>query len=233
MLPIGEALTGDLAQAGFTGADVLAVVDASLSGSAVAVPCGHSSHFGLAVSLWSAPDIESSGLFVYAGCPQPPARCSVLWPLLTSRGISSAGSPQVRARWLSFPAVTAALPAPGSPSRSARLPARPPHLPPRLDRSASLCGASSPHRVGLAMRGVDVLPRRGITPATSGGPSHFVRLLSTRLQQLCCRHCGQVGPPVCRSRRSLPSQARALSLRSGPLAFLPPVGYRCHCATLR
>ena len=52
----------------------------------------------------------------------------LLWPLLTSRGISSAGSPQVRTRCV---------------------PAQPPHLPPRLNRRTSLCGASSSHRVGL------------------------------------------------------------------------------------
>jgi len=88
MLPNGEARIGVLAQTGVIGGDVRSVVDSSLSGSAL-------------------PDIESSGPFVYMGCHQPPARCSVLWPLLTSRGISSAGSPQVRARCF---------------------PARPPHL---------------------------------------------------------------------------------------------------------
>ena len=42
----------------------------------------------------------------------PPARCSVIRPLLTSRGISSSGSPQVRTRCF---------------------PARPPHFPPEAD----------------------------------------------------------------------------------------------------
>lgn len=34
--------------------------------------------FGLALH-----DIESSGVLVYTGVFQPPARCSLLWPLLT------------------------------------------------------------------------------------------------------------------------------------------------------
>ena len=105
MLPIGKALIVVLAQSGVIGSDVLAVVDSSLSGSVL-------------------PDIESSGLF--------PARCPVLRPLLTSRGISSSGSPQVRTRCF---------------------PARPPHLPPQLNprlrcvvptrriASALLCGS--------------------------------------------------------------------------------------------
>ena len=77
------------------------------------------------------PSIEASGVFVYAGRFQPPARYPVLWPLLTSQGISSLGSPQVRTRCF---------------------PTRPPHLPPRLNLTASLCCASSPHHVGLSIR---------------------------------------------------------------------------------
>ena len=50
-------------------------------------------------------------------------RCAVLWRLLTSQGISSPGSPQIR---------------------TCCFPARPPHLPPRLDHGALLCCASSP-----------------------------------------------------------------------------------------
>ncbi len=72
--------------------------------------------------------IESSGVRVSTGVFQPPARSSLLWPLLTSRGISSAGSPQVRTRCF---------------------PTQPPHLPPRPNRWTSLCGASSSPRVGL------------------------------------------------------------------------------------
>jgi len=83
------------------------------------------------------PDIESSGLFVYMGLRRPPARCSVLWPLLTPCPVAPAGPPQVRTRCFS---------------------ARPPHLPPRLDRTASLCCASSPHRVGLTMRFLSIGP---------------------------------------------------------------------------
>ena len=77
--------------------------------------------------LWDA----TTGLF------QPPARCPVLWPLLTPCPAAPAGSPQVRARCFS---------------------ARPPHLPPRLDRAASLCCASSPYRVGLTMRFLSIGP---------------------------------------------------------------------------
>ena len=83
------------------------------------------------------PDIESSGLFVYTGLFRPPARCPVRWPLLTPCPVAPAGLPQVRARCFS---------------------ARPPHLPPRLDRTASLCCASSPHRVGLTMRFLSIGP---------------------------------------------------------------------------
>jgi hypothetical protein len=66
-----------------------------------------------------------------------PDICSVLWPLLTPCPVAPAGSPQVRARCFS---------------------ARPPHLPPRLDRTALLCCASSPHRVGLPMRFLSIGP---------------------------------------------------------------------------
>jgi hypothetical protein len=59
---------------------------------------------------------------------QPPARCSLLRPLLTFRAISCAGSPQVRTRCFRT---------------------RPHHLPPRLNRWISLCRASSSHHVGF------------------------------------------------------------------------------------
>jgi hypothetical protein len=104
MLPVGKALISCLAHSGVIGSDVLSAVGCQPTSSAL-------------------PDIESSGVF--------PARCAVLWPLLTPRGISSSGSPQVRTRCV---------------------PTRPPHLPPRVDRTASLCCASSPSRVGLSMR---------------------------------------------------------------------------------
>ena len=109
MLPIGTALIGSLAHAGVIGTDILSAVGCQPTSSAL-------------------PDIESSGFFVYAGCHQPPARCPVLWPLLTSRGISSPGPPQIRTQ------------------SSA---AQQPHLPPGLGRTASLCCASSPRPVGL------------------------------------------------------------------------------------
>jgi len=57
MLPNEEALTGRLAHAGVIGTDTLSVVERPFASSVL-------------------PDIEASGLFVYAGCHQPPARCS-------------------------------------------------------------------------------------------------------------------------------------------------------------
>jgi len=92
MLPIGAALAVP-SPSGVVGSRVRSVVGAFLIGSALS-------------------DIESSGIFVYTGCHQPPARCSVLWPLLTPLPVSRLGPPQVRARCV---------------------PAQPPHLPPRLD----------------------------------------------------------------------------------------------------
>ena len=60
--------------------------------------------------------------------PHPRLALALLWRLLTSQGISSPGSPQIRA---------------------CCFPARPPHLPTRLNQWASLCCASSPRHVGL------------------------------------------------------------------------------------
>jgi hypothetical protein len=93
MLPSGKALIGILAHTGVIGTNVLPTVGCQPTSSAL-------------------PDIESSGVRVYTGVFHPPAHCSVIRPLLTSRGISSSGSPQVRTRCF---------------------PARPPHLPPRLN----------------------------------------------------------------------------------------------------
>ena len=59
-----------------------------------------------------------------------PARCPVLRPLLTPHRVAPMGPPQVRVRCF---------------------PARPPHLPPRLDRPTSLCGASSSRRVAAGL----------------------------------------------------------------------------------
>jgi len=113
-----KALIGNLAHSGVVGSDVLSAVGCPPTGSAL-------------------PGIEFPGFRVYAGVFQPPARCTVLWPLLTSRGISSSGSPQIRTRCF---------------------PTRPPHLPPRRNRPASLCGANSPYRGRPSMRFLFVGP---------------------------------------------------------------------------
>ena len=117
VLPVTTALTAAW-PSGVVDCDVRRGVEASPFGSAL-------------------PGIEASGVSVYTGSLLPPARRTVLWPLLTPRRVTPAGSPQVRTRCF---------------------PARPPHLPPRLDRRASLCGASSPHRVGLTMRFLSIGP---------------------------------------------------------------------------
>ena len=83
MLPISEALISDLAHSGVIGADVLSAVEYPPVSSVL-------------------PDIESSGVSVFSGIFQPPARHSVLRPLLTSLQVAPSGSPQVRTRC--FPA---------------------------------------------------------------------------------------------------------------------------------
>jgi hypothetical protein len=65
---------------------------------------------------------------VYADLSRSPACFPLLRPLLTSHGISSLGSPQVRTRCFR---------------------AQPLHLPRRRNLWVSLCGASSPGRIGL------------------------------------------------------------------------------------
>ena len=65
---------------------------------------------------------------VYADLSRSPACFPLLRPLLTSHGISSLGSPQERTRCF---------------------PAQPLHLPRRRNLWVSLCGASSPDRIGL------------------------------------------------------------------------------------
>jgi len=77
----------------------------------------------------------------------------LLWLLLTSHGISSMGSPRVRARCF---------------------PAQPPHLPLRANQSTSLCCASSSLRIGLDMRFLSIssqvspsLPSHGRLPFRS------------------------------------------------------------------
>ena len=110
MLPIGAALISDLAHAGVIGADIRSVVGCQPTSSAL-----HRSS-SLPVSLFQR------------ACSRPRLALRLLWPLLTSRGISSVGSPQVRTRCS---------------------PAHPPHLPPRANQSISLCCASLSRRVGL------------------------------------------------------------------------------------
>jgi len=110
MLPIGLALTGILAHSGVIGSDIRSVVGCQPTSSAL-----HQSS-SLPVSSFQRV------------CRHPRLVARLLWPLLTSHGIFSVGSPQVRTRCS---------------------PAHPPHLPPRANQSISLCCASLSHRVGL------------------------------------------------------------------------------------
>ena len=110
MLPIRTALTGFLARSGVIGSDIRSAVGCPPTSSALRDPSR------LPVSSFQRADFH------------PRLAGSLLWPLLTSHGISSVGSPQVRTRCF---------------------PAQPPHLPPRLNHGTSLCGASSSRRVGL------------------------------------------------------------------------------------
>ncbi len=110
MLPIESALIDHLAHTGVIGADIRSVVGCQPTSSAL-----HRSS-RLPVSSFQR------------ACPRPRLAFRLLWPLLTSNGISSVGSPQVRTRCF---------------------PAQPPHLPPRLNHWTSLRGASSSHRIGL------------------------------------------------------------------------------------
>ena len=103
MLPSGTTRIGDLARSGVIGSDGLSVVGCQPTSSALC-------------------QIETSGVFVSTGGVPPPARCWLLWPLLTSHGISSVGSPQVRTQFS---------------------PAQPPHLPPQRNQTASLGWARS------------------------------------------------------------------------------------------
>ena len=105
--------------------------------------------------------------FTTSSVDAPPSRLRTLRVPL--RGIclaaSAAGSAPVSCLSGRFPApgslrITTAsadslcwLPGKGSPQvRTRCLATQPPHLPPRLNRRTSLCGASSSHRVGLFMR---------------------------------------------------------------------------------
>lgn len=109
-LPIGTALTGCLARSGVIGSDIRSAVGCPPTSSALRDPSR------LPVSSLQRADFH------------PRLAGSLLWPLLTSHGISSVGSPQVRTRCFA---------------------ARPPHLPPRANQVISLCCASSSRRVGL------------------------------------------------------------------------------------
>ena len=118
MLPIRAALINSLTRSGVIGGDVLSTVERSLVSSVL-------------------PDIESSGVLLYMGLFQPPARSTVVRPLLTSLQVAPLGSPHVRTRCF---------------------PARPPHLPRCRNRSTSLCGASSSRRARPSMRFLSVGP---------------------------------------------------------------------------
>ena len=149
MLPVVAALTAS-SPSGVVGHGVLHKVGTFPFGSAL-------------------PDIESSGVRVYTGVFQPPARRSVLRPLLTPRRVAPLGSPQVRTRCV---------------------PARPPHLPPRLNRSASLCCANSPHRDRPSMRFLFVGP-----PVSSSLPSPGRLPCRSWLRVVGCSCCHE-GPPT-------------------------------------
>ena len=124
MLPIGSALIGDLIHSDVIGTDILSVVGYQPTSSAL-------------------PRTSRLPVVVFTRASlSPRLAVPVLWRLLTSQGISSPGSPQIRA---------------------CCFPARPPHLPPRLDprlrdvvptrriAAGLICGfCSSAHRFPLA-----------------------------------------------------------------------------------
>ena len=143
----GAALTGNLAHTGVIGASILPAVERPLASSVL-------------------PDIESSGVFVFAGISQPPARCAVVRPLLTSLQVAPSGSPHVRTRCF---------------------PARPPHLPPRLNLVASLCCASSSPRRRPSMRFLSVSP---LVSASLPSPGRLPSRSWPRVVGLSCRHAG-------------------------------------------
>ena len=144
MLPIREALISDLAPAGIIGADVLSAVECSPVSSVL-------------------PDIESSGDRV-TGIFQPPARCAVLRPLLTSLQVAPSGSPHVRTRCF---------------------PARPPHLPRRRNRPTSLCCANSSPRRRPSMRFLSVSP---LVSSSLPSPGRLPSRSWLRVVGLSCHH---------------------------------------------
>jgi hypothetical protein len=141
MLPNGKALTGCLAHTGVIGASILPAVERPPASLVL-------------------PDIESSGVRVYAGVFQPPACGPLLRPLLTSRRLAPAESPQIGTRCV---------------------PARPPHFPPEADppvaepaglnRVTSRCCARSSYRARPSMRFQFVGP-----PVSSSLPPRSVAL---------------------------------------------------------
>lgn len=147
MLPIRQALISCLAHTGVIGTDVLSAVECPLVSSVL-------------------PDIESSGVRVYTGVFQPPARCTVLRPLLTSLRVAPSGSPHVRTRCF---------------------PARLPHLPPQRNRSTSRCGARSSRHVGLDMRFLSVSP---LASASLPSPGRLPFRSWPRVVGLSCLHAG-------------------------------------------
>ena len=147
MLPIREALISRLARSGVIGADVLSAVECSPASSVL-------------------PDIESSGVRVCTGVFQPPARCAVIRPLLTSLQVAPSGSPHVRTRCF---------------------PARPPHLPARPNRTTSLCCASSSRRARPSMRFLSVSP---LVSASLPSPGRLPSRSWPHVVGLSCHHAG-------------------------------------------
>ena len=147
MLPIRAALINSLTRSGVIGGDVLSTVERSLVSSVL-------------------PDIESSGVLVYMGLFQPPARSTVVRPLLTSLQVAPLGSPHVRTRCF---------------------PARPPHLPRCRNRSTSLCGASSSRRARPSMRFLSVSP---LVSASLPSPDRLPSRSWPRVVGLSCHHAG-------------------------------------------
>jgi hypothetical protein len=157
MLPNGKALTGCLAHTGVIGASILPAVERPPASLVL-------------------PDIESSGVRVYAGVFQPPARCTVLRPLLTSLRVAPSGSPHVRTRCF---------------------PARPPHFPPeadppvaepaRLYRVTSRCCARSSYRARPSMRFLSVSP---LVSASLPSPARLPSRSWPRVVGLSCHHAG-------------------------------------------
>ena len=160
------ALAGGQARTGVSRPGILPAVERSLAGSAVAVPCGHSPRKRGALSLWSSPRHRVFRSLRLDGPSGPRLAARAPWPLPTPRPVARSGSPQARARCF---------------------PARPPHLPPRRNLVASLCGAGSPRRVGLGMRFLSIGPPvSAILPSAGRLPCRSW----PRVAGLSCHHAG-------------------------------------------